>query len=76
MNNNRGLQLQAKYTIKRPDESDREFSTSQEAVEFLLENPGYAQLYHCDELLMSKGIPPNQADHDPQFFRGIASTEE
>lgn len=72
MNNN----VDHKYTIKRPEEPDREFSTSQEALEYLLDNPGYAQLYHHDELLMTKGIPPDPADHDSQLFRGLPTNDE
>ncbi len=59
-----------KYIIRQQDKADREFDTGQQAVEYLVANPGYAKLFCNEVLIMTKGIPP-QLDHDPQVFRGL-----
>jgi len=46
----------ALYTIVRPGKMVREFETSRDAVEFLVENPGEAYLHGPDGLIMTKGV--------------------
>jgi hypothetical protein len=60
-----------KYIIRQPNRADREFETSQGAIEYMVTNPGYADLFHGDELVMSKGIPPHPVHQDQAFFRGL-----
>lgn len=62
------------YIVRQPGREDAVFARSEEAVEHLVSNPGYARLYHGEELVMTKGIPPNAGDHDRQFFRGLLAT--
>lgn len=63
--------MDTKYIIRQPDRADREFTTGREAVEYLVSNPGYAKLFHENELLMTKGIPPHFEEQDGRVFRGI-----
>lgn len=63
--------MATKYIIRQPEKADREFETSTKAVEYLVANPGYAKLFHGDELIMTKGIPPHHSEHDGRVFRGL-----
>jgi hypothetical protein len=63
--------VNTKYIIRQQDKADREFDTGQQAVEYLVANPGHAKLFHNGELLMTKGIPSEAQGHDPQLFRGL-----
>ncbi len=58
------------YIVRQPGKADREFGTGIQAVQYLVDNPGYAKLFREEELLMTKGIPPH-ASHDPRLFRGL-----
>lgn len=60
-----------KYIVRQVSKEDIEFDTGREAVEYLVANSGYSKLYHGDELVMTKGIPPHRDDHDARVFRGL-----
>jgi hypothetical protein len=47
-----------KYIVRQPGRDDVEFDLTRDAVEHLINNPGYAQLYYDDELVMTKGFEP------------------
>jgi hypothetical protein len=63
--------VNSKYIIRQPDRADREFTTSQEAVEHLVSNSGFAKLFVDGQLVMTKGIPPESHERDPHMFRGL-----
>ncbi len=51
-----------KYTVIQNGKAAREFETGKDAVEHMVENPGYAKLFAPDgNLLMTKGFPPADA---------------
>lgn len=60
-----------KYIIRQPDKADREFDTSLQAVEYLVSNPGFAKLFHGEELIMTKGISPYFHEQEGRDFRGL-----
>lgn len=53
-----GEAREAIYKVVRPGGVEREFTTSRAAVEHLVENPGFAELYGPDGLIMTQGFPP------------------
>jgi hypothetical protein len=60
-----------KYVVRRLDRDDMEFDTSQQAVEYLVAHPGYANLFHDGQLAMTKGTPPHPVERtsmDPDGF--------
>lgn len=51
-----------KYLVVQDGKATREFDTGKDAVEHMVDNPGYAKLYSPDgNLLMTKGFPPADA---------------
>lgn len=44
-----------KYIVRQHGSEDREFESSQAAVEHLVANPGVAKLFAGEELIMTKG---------------------
>lgn len=46
-----------KYIVRQPGKADREFNNSREAVQQMLKDPGYAEVFADNELVMSKGFP-------------------
>jgi hypothetical protein len=46
------------YTIRQPGKADRTFSTSDEALQYLLGHPGFAKMFGKDgELMLTRGTP-------------------
>lgn len=46
-----------KYIVRQPGKQDQEFASTRDAVEHLVNHPGYAKLFADNELVMVKGFP-------------------